>query len=256
MNSSTNLAQAQMMKALTKRNFNLPKRRTKPLQKHKNDQTTEKRRKILQNLLRSAPHNKQPRQERLATPRSPNLKPSTSSGLQFRGLPLTHHPKKNVDLQLHLSFNGLPPTHHPKKNVDHLQSYTEAGMTLRQSQTYSHRNGSKANSKEKFGLIDRDPVGVSLAGKHTNCLTYFSIPRYLSQQELGVWRVVGGECGQGATEMGSPKWASPCQKHTTWNHSRFHDNCPKMHSPHMTRHFGWWVWSDRQDNCVQENRLG
>ena len=30
------------------------------------------------------------------------------------------------------------------------------------------------------GLIDRDPVGVSLAGKHTNCLTYFSIRRYLS----------------------------------------------------------------------------
>ena len=50
-------------------------------------------------------------------------------------------------------------------------------------------------------IIDRDTVGVSLAGKHTNCLTYFSIPRYLSQQELGVWRVVGGGCGQGA-----PKW--------------------------------------------------
>ena len=30
----------------------------------------------------SAPHNKQPRQERLATPRPPNPKPSTSSGLQ------------------------------------------------------------------------------------------------------------------------------------------------------------------------------
>ena len=30
----------------------------------------------------SAPHNKQPRQERLATPRPPNSKPSTSSGLQ------------------------------------------------------------------------------------------------------------------------------------------------------------------------------
>ena len=43
--------------------------------------------------------------------------------------------------------------------------------------------------------LDRDPVGVSLAGKHTNCLTYLSIPRYLSQQELGVWRVVGGGRG-------------------------------------------------------------
>ena len=30
----------------------------------------------------SGPHNKQPRQERLATPRPPNLMPSTSSGLQ------------------------------------------------------------------------------------------------------------------------------------------------------------------------------
>ena len=31
--------------------------------------------------LTSAPYNKQPRQERLATPRPPNPKPSTSSGL-------------------------------------------------------------------------------------------------------------------------------------------------------------------------------
>ena len=54
MNSSTNPAQAQMVKALTKRNFNLQKRRTKLLQKHKNNQTTEKMKKggkILQNLL-------------------------------------------------------------------------------------------------------------------------------------------------------------------------------------------------------------
>ena len=48
-------------------------------------------------------------------------------------------------------------------------------------------------------------VGVSLAGKHTNCLTYFSIPRYLSQQELGVWRVVGGGCGHGGHRNGVPK---------------------------------------------------
>ena len=47
-------------------------------------------------------------------------------------------------------------------------------------------------------------MGVRLAGKHTNCLTYFSIPRYLSQQELGVWRAVGGGCGQG----GPPKWGA------------------------------------------------
>ena len=54
-------------------------------------------------------------------------------------------------------------------------------------------------------IIDRDPVGVSLAGKHTNCITYFSIPRYLSQQELGVWCVDGGGCGQGGHRNGDPK---------------------------------------------------
>ena len=65
-------------------------------------------------------------------------------------------------------------------------------------------------------VLDRDPVGVSLAGNiPTNCLTYFSIPRYLSQQKLGVWCVVGGGCGKGVTEMGSQKWASSYQKYTT-----------------------------------------
>ena len=54
-------------------------------------------------------------------------------------------------------------------------------------------------------ITERDPVRVSLAGKHTNCLTYFSIPRYLSQQELGVWRVVGGGCGQGGAPKLGPK---------------------------------------------------
>ena len=53
---------------------------------------------------------------------------------------------------LHLSFNGLPPTHHPKKNIDHLQSYTEAGMTLRRSQTYSLEWIENEFKKEKFGL--------------------------------------------------------------------------------------------------------
>ena len=72
------------MKALTKKDFNLPKRRTKPLQKHKNDQTTEKKKKKRKNSPEStsAPHNKQPRQERLATLIPPNPKPSTSSGFQ------------------------------------------------------------------------------------------------------------------------------------------------------------------------------
>ena len=54
-------------------------------------------------------------------------------------------------------------------------------------------------------VIERDTVGVSLAGKHTNCLTYLSIPRYLSQKELGVWRVVGGGCGEGGHRNGVPK---------------------------------------------------
>ena len=73
-------------------------------------------------------------------------------------------------------------------------------------------------TSQNFKLIERDPVGDSLPGKHTNCLTYFSIPRYLSQQELGVWRVVGAGCDQGGgggTEMGPQKWASSNQKHTT-----------------------------------------
>ena len=54
-------------------------------------------------------------------------------------------------------------------------------------------------------IIERDTVGVNVAGKHFNCLTYFSIPRYLSQQELGVWRVVGGGSGQGGHRNGVPK---------------------------------------------------
>ena len=58
---------------------------------------------------------------------------------------------------------------------------------------------------DQYQIVDRDPVGVSLAGKHTNCLTYFSIPRYLPQQELGVWRVIGGGCGQGDHRNGVPK---------------------------------------------------
>ena len=53
--------------------------------------------------------------------------------------------------------------------------------------------------------IERDPVGVSLAGKHNNYLTYFSLPRYLSQLDLGVWRVVGGGCGQEGHRNGIPK---------------------------------------------------
>ena len=82
-NSSTNPVQAQTTKALMKKNYNLPKRRTKPLQKHKNDQTIEKMKKRKKNSPEStsAPHNKQPRHERLTTPRLPNPKPSTSSGL-------------------------------------------------------------------------------------------------------------------------------------------------------------------------------
>ena len=54
-------------------------------------------------------------------------------------------------------------------------------------------------------FLDREPEGVSLAGKRTNCLTYFSIPRYLLAQDLGVWRVVGGGCGQEGHLNGVPK---------------------------------------------------
>ena len=147
--SLKNPAQAQTTKVLTKRNFNLPKRRTKPFHKLKIDQTTEemkKRRKILQNLLQPLKTNNPDRSVSL---RLDHQTQSLQFHLAFRGLPLTHHPKKNVDLQLHLSFNGLPPTHHPKKNVDHLQSFTEAGMIVRRSQTYYHRNGSKTNSKKR-----------------------------------------------------------------------------------------------------------
>ena len=118
--SSTNPTQAQIMKALTKRNPNcdLPKQRTKLLHKHKNDQTTEKMekgRKILQNPLQPLITNN----------------PGRSVSLR-----LDH---QTQSLQLHLAFRGLPLTHHPKKNIDR--------------PTYSHLNGSKMNSKkEKFVL--------------------------------------------------------------------------------------------------------
>ena len=65
----------------------------------------------------SALYNKQPRQERLATPRPPNTKPSTSSGLLRT--PPNPSSQEQVDLQSHLSFNGPPPTHHPKNNAGH-----------------------------------------------------------------------------------------------------------------------------------------
>ena len=151
-NSSTNPAQAQT-KALTKRNFHLPKLRTKLL--HKTQEISDnrknlKKRKILQNLLQPLITNNPDRSVSL---RLNHQTLSLQLHLTFRGRPLTHYPKKNVDLQLHLSFNGQPLTHHPKKIVDNLQSYTEAGKTLRRSQTYSHRNGSKVNTKkDKFGL--------------------------------------------------------------------------------------------------------
>ena len=148
-NSLTNPVQAQTAKALMKKNYNLPKRRTKPLQKHKNDQTTEKikkGRKILQNLLQPLITNNPDMSVSL---RFDHQTQNRQLHLAFRVLPLTHLPKNNADLQFHLSFNGPPPTHHPKKNAGHLQSYTEAGMILRRSQTYSHRNGSKMNSKKR-----------------------------------------------------------------------------------------------------------
>ena len=50
-------------------------------------------------------------------------------------------------------------------------------------------------------LLEQDPVGVSLAGMHTNCLTYFSIPRYLSTGSgllARRWWWVGSEA--------PPKW--------------------------------------------------
>ena len=84
----------------------------------------QKKRKILQNLLQPLKTNN----------------PDRSVSLRFD--------QQTQSLQLHLAFRGLP-THHPKKNVDHLQSFTEAGMILRRSQTYSHRNGSETNSKKR-----------------------------------------------------------------------------------------------------------
>ena len=54
-------------------------------------------------------------------------------------------------------------------------------------------------------ILERDPAGVSLGGKLTNCLTYISIPRYFSQQQLGVGRVDGGGCGQGGHRNGVSK---------------------------------------------------
>ena len=95
----------------------------------------------------SAPHNKQPRQERLATPRPPNPKPSTSSGI-LRTTPNTSSQEQRRP-SISSEFQWTAPNTYPKKNAGHLQSYTEAGMILRRSQTYSHQNGSKINSKKR-----------------------------------------------------------------------------------------------------------
>ena len=81
-NSSTNPAQAQT-KALTKRNFHLPKTEDEaPPQNTRNIRQPKKLKKKNSPESTSAPHNKQPRQESLATPKPPNPKPSTSSDLQ------------------------------------------------------------------------------------------------------------------------------------------------------------------------------
>ena len=109
-NSSTNPVQAQTAKALMKKNYNLPKRRTKPLQKHKNDQTTEKikkGRKILQNLLQPLITNNPDMSVSL---RFDHQTQNRQLHLAFRRLPLTHLPKNNADLQFHLSFNLPVPS--------------------------------------------------------------------------------------------------------------------------------------------------
>ena len=146
--SLKNPAQAQTTKALTKRNFNLPKRRTKTLDKLKIDQTTEKTKKKKNSPeSTSAPQNKQPRQEQIGTPRPPNLKPSISSGLQRTPTNPSFQEKRRPSVTT--EFQWTDPNPHPKKNVDHLQSFTEAGLILRRSQMYSHQNGSKTNSKKR-----------------------------------------------------------------------------------------------------------
>ena len=158
-NPSTNQVQVQTTKALMKKNYNIPKRRTKPLQKHKNDQTIEKMkkgRKTLQNLLQPRITNNP---DMSVSIRLDHQTQNRSLHLAFIGLPLTHLPKNHADLQSHLNFNGPAPTHHPKKNADHLQSYSEAGMILRRSQTYSHRNGSKMNSKKRN--LDSKPTATA-----------------------------------------------------------------------------------------------
>ena len=78
-------------------------------------------------------------------------------------------------------------------------------------------------------------MGVSLAGKHTNCLTYFSIPRYLSQQELGVWCVDGGGCGHEGLRNGVPKNGLAHAKSIPLEIALdFIMTVQKMNNPHMT----------------------
>ena len=83
-NPSTNPVQAQTTKALMKKNYNIPKRRTKPLQKHKNDQTIKKikkGRKTLQNLLPLITNNPDMSVSLRLDHQTQNPKPFTSSGL-------------------------------------------------------------------------------------------------------------------------------------------------------------------------------
>ena len=46
-------------------------------------------------------------------------------------------------------------------------------------------------------IIDREPAGLSLAGKLTNFHVYSNIPYTWLYKETGVWQADSGGCGQG-----------------------------------------------------------
>ena len=139
-NPSTNPVQAQTTKALMKKNYNIPKRRTKPSKNTRTIGQSKKGRKTLQNLLQPLITNNP---DMSVSIRLDHQTQNRTLHLAFIGLPLPHLPKNHADLQSHLSFNGLPPTHHPILIIYRSRDDSEAIPNVLSSEWIK---------KEKFGL--------------------------------------------------------------------------------------------------------
>ena len=60
-------------------------------------------------------------------------------------------------------------------------------------------------SQRSSELIEREPGGVSLAGKETNFHVYGNGPRTCPFKEMDVWQAHTGGCGQEGHEKGTQK---------------------------------------------------